>query len=147
MDIFDWTKIRVLHGSQANGFEEFCAQLARAECPEDAQFERKGTPDAGVECFCRLIDGGEWGWQAKYFDTLGPSQWSQLDDSVKTVLGKHPALVCYYVCVPLDRADARGLALVVQAERDTALAEALRLARSARTPGELFTLVEEVPAR
>ena len=47
----------------------------------------------------------------------------------------------------LDRADARGLALVVQAERDTALAEALRLARSARTPGELFTLVEEVPAR
>ncbi|MDE2973574.1 MAG: S41 family peptidase [Gemmatimonadota bacterium] len=40
----------------------------------------------------------------------------------------------------LDRADARGLALAVQAERDTALAEALRLARSARTPGELFTL-------
>ena len=107
MDIFDWTKIRALDGSQANGFEEFCAQLARAECPEDAQFERKGTPDAGVECFCRLIDGGEWGWQAKYFDTLGPSQWSQLDESVNTALGKHPALVGYYVCVPLDRSDAR----------------------------------------
>ena len=41
----------------------------------------------------------------------------------------------------LDRADARSLALLVQSERDTALAEALRLARSARTPGELFTLV------
>ena len=41
----------------------------------------------------------------------------------------------------LDRADARGLALLVQSERDTVLAEALRLARSARTPGELFTLV------
>ena len=107
MDIFDWTEIRALNGSQANGFEEFCVQLARAECSEDAQFERKGFQDAGVECFCRLIDGGEWGWQAKYFDTLGPSQWSQLDYSVKTALGKHPTLVCYYICVPLDRADAR----------------------------------------
>lgn len=47
----------------------------------------------------------------------------------------------------LDRADARGLALTVQAERDTALAEALRLARAARTPGELFRLVAEAPAR
>ena len=43
----------------------------------------------------------------------------------------------------LDRAEALGLALVVQAERDTALAEALRLARSVRTPAELFTLVGE----
>ena len=41
----------------------------------------------------------------------------------------------------LDRADARSLALLVQSERDTALAEALRLARSARTPGDLFALV------
>lgn len=41
----------------------------------------------------------------------------------------------------LDRADARSLALLVQSERDTALAEALRLARAARTPAELFTLV------
>ncbi len=43
----------------------------------------------------------------------------------------------------LDRADARSLALLVQSERDTALAEALRLARSARTPGDLFTLVRQ----
>ena len=43
----------------------------------------------------------------------------------------------------LDRADARSLALLVQSERDTALAEALRLARSARTPADLFSLVGE----
>lgn len=41
----------------------------------------------------------------------------------------------------LDRADARSLALLVQSERDTALGEALRLARSARTPADLFGLV------
>ena len=43
----------------------------------------------------------------------------------------------------LDRADARSLALLVQSERDTALAEALRLARSARTPAELFALLDD----
>lgn len=43
----------------------------------------------------------------------------------------------------LYRADAPALRLLVQAERDAALAEALRLARSARTPGDLFALVDE----
>ena len=42
----------------------------------------------------------------------------------------------------LDGAEARGPALLVRAERDRALAEALRLARSASTPGELFALVD-----
>ena len=107
MNSFDWNKIRALEGTQAHSFEELCAQLARSESPQDARFDRKGTQDAGVECFSRLCDGGEWGWQAKCFDTLGPSQWSQLDDSVKKALEKHPAMVRYYVCVPLDRPDAR----------------------------------------
>ena len=43
----------------------------------------------------------------------------------------------------LYRANAPALRLLVQADRDEALAEALRLARSARTPGELFTLVDK----
>src|ERR1700730_809241 len=103
----DWSAIRPLNGSRADGFEELCAQLARAECPHDSRFERKGTPDAGVECYAVLGDRGEWGWQAKYFDTLGDSQWSQIDDSVKQALQKHPKLVRYFICVPLDRADAR----------------------------------------
>ena len=107
MESFDWNKVRAVEGSQAHGFEELCAQLARAESPQDARFDRKGSPDAGVECYSRLCDGGEWGWQAKYFDTLGNAQWSQLDGSVKNALDKHHALVRYYVCVPLDRADAR----------------------------------------
>jgi hypothetical protein len=103
----DWNAIRPLNGSRANGFEELCAQLARAESPAGSRFERKGTPDAGVECYAALDGGSEWGWQAKYFDALGDSQWSQLDDSVKTALAKHPRLVRYFICVPLDRPDAR----------------------------------------
>ena len=103
----DWTGIRHLDGSQATGFEELCAQLARAESPINARFVRKGAPDAGIECYCILRDGSEWGWQAKYFRELRNSSWSQIDGSVRTALDKHPNLVRYFVCVPIDRADAR----------------------------------------
>lgn len=103
----DWNSIRPLNGGRDKGFEELCAQLARAETPPEFQFERKGTPDAGVECYAILNDGSEWAWQAKYFDTLGDSQWSQINKSVKAAIEKHPRLVRYFICIPLDRPDAR----------------------------------------
>jgi hypothetical protein len=103
----DFNAIRPLNGSRADGFEELCTQLAREARPTGSRFERKGTPDAGVECFAVLEDGTEWGWQSKYFDTLGASQWQQMDESVETMLTKHPAMVHYFICVPLNRADGR----------------------------------------
>lgn len=103
----DWTAIRPLNGGREKGFEELCSQLARTEAPTGSRFVRKGTPDAGVECYAVLAGGTEWGWQSKYFDTLGDSQWKQLDESVEAAIEKHPQLVCYYVCIPLDLADAR----------------------------------------
>ena len=63
--------------------------------------------DAGVECYATLAGGSEWGWQAKYWYNLAYLQWQQLDDLVETALEKHPRLVRYDVCVPLDRPDAR----------------------------------------
>lgn len=103
-----WNEIRALEGSQASGFEELCAQLARVEAPEDANFVRKGSPDSGVECYCMLPDGSEWGWQAKFFTAaLETSQWRQLDDSVKSALDGHPGLVHYFVCVPRNRSDGK----------------------------------------
>ena len=107
MESLDWNGIRPLNGSQAAGFEELCAQLARVESPTDAKFHRKGSPDAGVECFCILPGGREWGWQAKCFTALGASQVAQLDESVRRALDKHPQLVRYFVCIPIDRPDAR----------------------------------------
>ena len=103
----DWKGIRPINGGRDKGFEELCAQLARAEGPAGSEFVRKGTPDAGVECYSVLSDGSEWAWQSKYVFELGDSQWSQIDGSVKTALEKHPRLVRYFVCVPIDRADAR----------------------------------------
>jgi hypothetical protein len=103
-----WKHIRTLNGSQSEGFEEFCSQLARREpVPEGSAFTRKGTPDAGIECYSTSPTGDEFAWQAKYFLSLDNTQWSQLDDSVKTALDKHPRLTRYYVCVPTNLPDAR----------------------------------------
>ena len=103
----DWHGIRPLNGAQSSGFEELCTQIARSISPKGSNFVPKGAPDGGVECYTVLNNEKEWGWQAKYFDTLENSQWKQLDKSVRTALDKHPALVKYYICVPLDRPDAR----------------------------------------
>ncbi|MCD6239204.1 MAG: ATP-binding protein [Thermotogae bacterium] len=90
-------------------FEELCCQLAAYEqAPQGSIFIRKAAPDAGVECFWKLPNGDEWGWQAKFF--LSPpdsGQWSQLDESVKKALEKHPRLTSYTICLPIDRQDPR----------------------------------------
>ena len=104
----DFHRIRAHRGSQQNGFEELCCQLAGCERPENAaRLVRNAPPDAGVECYWVLANGDEHGWQAKYFDKLDDSQWRQLDHSVETALNKHPRLVRYVVCLPIDLPDAR----------------------------------------
>ena len=104
----NWKHIRTLNGAQSEGFEEFCTQLARREpVVTGSAFTRKGKPDAGIECYWTSPTGDELGWQAKYFLSLDNPQWSQLDDSVRTALDKHPRLIQYYVCVPTDLRDAR----------------------------------------
>ncbi len=103
----DWKAIRPLNGGREKGFEELCSQLARNEAPTATRFVRKGTPDAGVECYTVFSDESEWAWQSKYFTSMGEPQWTQLDKSVETAIEKHPRLVRYYICVPLDLPDAR----------------------------------------
>ena len=116
MDI-DFKKIRPLNASRRDGFEEICCQLARLELQdrfiesfESTHFHRKSgeAGDAGVECYYVCSDGTEWGWQAKYFiDGLGDHQWRQIDESVKTALEKHPRLVKYIICLPINLSDPR----------------------------------------
>lgn len=105
----NWQNLRSWNGSQHLGFEELCCQLAACEqVPYGSRFIRKGTPDGGVECFWILPNGDEWGWQAKYFlSSPDVKQWSQIDDSVKKALEKHPRLISFTVCLPVDRQDPR----------------------------------------
>ena len=107
----NFNNIRPWGLTQHSGFEELCCQLAAYEkTPSGARFIRKGTPDGGIECYWKLSNGDEWGWQAKFFLTSpDTAQWKQIDDSVKTALDKHPHLVRYFLCLPIDRADPRIL--------------------------------------
>jgi hypothetical protein len=105
----NWQKLRAWNGSQNAAFEALCCQLGAYEkAPEGSIFIRKAPPDAGVECYWKLPNGDEWGWQAKFF--LFPpdkSQWQQIDESVKTALQKHPQITSYTICLPIDRQDPR----------------------------------------
>lgn len=105
----NWHNLRPWNGSQNTAFEELCCQLAGYEpTPPGSTFIRKGAPDAGIECFWKLPNGDEWGWQAKFFHSSpDPNQWQQLDDSVKKALEKHPRLTRITICLPIDRQDPR----------------------------------------
>jgi hypothetical protein len=105
---FNWNNIRSYNNSQNNSFEELVCQLAREEDIQDKKsFYRIAAPDGGVEAFSILENGNEYGWQAKYFFSMNRSQWRQLDDSFKTALEKHPNLIKYYICLPIDRKDPK----------------------------------------
>lgn len=104
----EWNKLRCFDGSQEKAFEELICQLARAEKDDNREsFCRIAAPDGGVEAYSVQKDASEYGWQAKFFFSLGKAQWSQIEESFKTALEKHPKLVKYIVCVPLDRPDPR----------------------------------------
>lgn len=78
------------------------------ELPFNSKFQRRGTPDAGVECLWTLPDGEEWGWQAKFFTNfLGQTQWGEIDRSVKTALEKNLRLRHYTICIPTSLPDER----------------------------------------
>ncbi|CAI8976052.1 ATP-binding protein [Pseudomonas sp. IT-P12] len=104
----EWSQIRTFNNSQNSAFEELVCQLAREEeIPGRVSFYRVAAPDAGVEAYCVLDNGDEYGWQAKYFDSIGASQWAQIKKSFETALNTHPNLTKYYVCIPMDRSDPR----------------------------------------
>ena len=104
-----WAQLRTWNGSQQHAFEELCAQIAASEStPAESRFFRKGTPDAGVECYWQLPNGDEWAWQAKFFlNSPSRVQWNQIDKSVKTALQKHPRLAKFIVCLPVDLPDGK----------------------------------------
>ena len=108
MMTFNWNNIRTYNNSQNNAFEELVCQLAREEQIENKQsFLRVAAPDGGVEAYCVLENGDEYGWQSKFFTSMGNRQWQQIDQSFKRALETHRNLVKYFICIPLDREDPR----------------------------------------
>lgn len=109
MKTLDWTALRPHKGTQHAAFEELCCQLASREAvPPGSIFHRLGTPDGGVEGYHRDPSGDEWGFQAKFIQSLGESQLDQIDGSVKRALHTHPKLKRLTICMPIDLPDPRG---------------------------------------
>lgn len=101
-----FSDIRPLNGKQSEGFEELCFQLLPWLVGEPLasayRFDGRGG-DGGVEAVAKTTSGMDVGLQCKYFTGLSDAQWRQIDKSVRTVIEKHPELVRYLVCVPLNR--------------------------------------------
>ncbi len=104
----EWIKIKAINGSQDAAFEELVCQLAYTEkTSEYITFERKGTPDGGIECYWIKKDGTEIGWQAKYFQALNSGEWSSIKKSLFDALETHPKLTEYIICLPHNLSDGR----------------------------------------
>lgn len=99
-------KIRPLEGSRNKGFEELCVQLFRYSFPTKAKFYRVNDAggDGGVEDVAQIEHGKKIGLQAKFFEKLGQTQWSQITKSVRTALQVHsPDLIEYRIACPCNR--------------------------------------------
>lgn len=103
----DWKNIKNYENSQNTAFEEVVCQLAYNENKNNGKYTRVKAPDGGVESYLTLENGNEIGWQAKYFFDIQDSQFTQIKKSFETAITKHPNLIEYYVCCPLDRQDPR----------------------------------------
>ena len=104
---FNWNEIRSINGSQNEGFEEFVCQLARNEyCKNGATYTRIGKPDGGRECFISFPNGSQYHFQAKYFTSaLDDSQFSQINDSVKSDIDHFHNVKKYFISIATDLPD------------------------------------------
>jgi hypothetical protein len=100
----DWSKLRPWKNSKNLAFEEICCQLARAESiPDGVKFIKKEAPDGGIEGYWDLKNGGQIGWQAKFFTSQPTaSQWGNIKKSLDNALVNHPKLTKFIICCATD---------------------------------------------
>jgi hypothetical protein len=102
----DFLRIRPFQNSRNKGFEELSVQLFRATFTDKTEFYRvddKGG-DGGVEDIAIISENEKVGMQAKYFTSLDQSQWSQINNSVRTAIQTHaPDLIEYRIYTPQNR--------------------------------------------
>src|SRR5271154_5853583 len=89
---------------ERGAFEGVCCQLFRRgpEIPANSHYRRiRGDGgDGGVEAIWTLSAGEVWGLQAKFFDTLGSKEKTQLTESVRQAAANYPSLTRYIICLP-----------------------------------------------
>jgi hypothetical protein len=75
----EWSKLKPYQHDKRKSFEELCYQIAKAKFSGLGSFtsvDDSGGGD-GVEFYLTLLNGEEWGWQAKFYfpdKRLNPSR-------------------------------------------------------------------------
>lgn len=154
-------EIREHGGHQDRAWEELAFQLAADmdSIPHNAVWERRGTPDGGIEFSCTFeLDGRRerWAWQAKYLFSLTSSEFRQMGDSFKDAIANEPDLTRYLFVVPINRpagatgtsalrkweryvaewqqhASDRGIAVAIEYRGESEVMQAVTLAKNAGT--------------
>lgn len=109
--MIDFSSINAFNKGPRESFEDLVCVLARREKPENGiefQANDGSGGDGGVEALWILNNGRKIGYQAKYFTSIGDSQWTQMDESVKQALKVHPELQAYIFAIPKDLTPPRG---------------------------------------
>lgn len=108
--MLNFSKINAFEHGQRESFEELICLLAKRQRHNGVvgfqRIEGSGG-DGGIEALWLCADGSKLGYQAKYFLSLGSSQWSQIDESVKRALEVHPELTKYVVALPINLTNKR----------------------------------------
>ncbi|MEM5527340.1 hypothetical protein WN093_00795 [Gammaproteobacteria bacterium AS21] len=109
--MIEFTSINAFNKGQRESFEELICVLAKRESPErgiEYQSNDGCGGDGGVEAIWLLDNGKKIGYQAKFFLSLGDSQWAQMDESVKQAIKVHPELQTYIIALPKNLTPERG---------------------------------------
>ncbi len=109
--MINFSSINTFNKGPRESFEDLICVLARREKPANGiEFQPNDGcgGDGGVEALWILSNGRKIGYQAKYFTTIGDSQWSQMDESVKQALKIHPELQTYIFAIPKNLTPPRG---------------------------------------
>lgn len=118
--MIDFSTINAFSKGQRESFEDLICVLARREKHVNGvefQPNNGSGGDGGVEAIWLLSNGRKIGYQAKYFTSIGTSQWAQMDKSVKQALKVHPELQTYLFALSIDLTPPKGMAKKSQREK------------------------------
>lgn len=106
--MLDWSKLKPYKTAKTKSFEQLCYQIAIRLYGQMGNFtpvDDSGGGD-GVEFFLTLLNGEEWGWQAKYYENSprlrDSNRKEAIIDSLRRALEVHPNLTKWYLCIPMD---------------------------------------------
>ena len=105
--MIDWSKLKHYQNDKRKSFEELCYQISKKLYGYLGMFtsiDDSGGGD-GVEFFLTLLDGAQWGWQAKFYYPnlrLNDSRKKSITNSLSTSLAHHPHLTKWFLCTPTN---------------------------------------------